>query len=135
PACRREDGGNEDAARLGGYRAALTHGRIRSAVRQDRFPYSCRPRLGPARTGPKIAGCSAFGERSGPVYPPRDEPTAIKAWQEPWPARLRPPGRGTRLRSMTSVSLSKGGNVSLSKAAPNLTAVTVGLGWQVRQTT
>jgi tellurium resistance protein TerD len=36
---------------------------------------------------------------------------------------------------MTSVSLSKGGNVSLSKAAPNLTAVTVGLGWQVRQTT
>ncbi|MEN3265341.1 TerD family protein, partial [Pseudonocardia sp.] len=28
----------------------------------------------------------------------------------------------------------KGGNVSLSKAAPNLTAVTVGLGWQVRQT-
>ncbi len=36
---------------------------------------------------------------------------------------------------MSSVSLSKGGNVSLSKAAPNLTAVTVGLGWQVRQTT
>jgi len=35
---------------------------------------------------------------------------------------------------MASVSLSKGGNVSLSKAAPNLTAVTVGLGWQVRQT-
>jgi tellurium resistance protein TerD len=36
---------------------------------------------------------------------------------------------------MASVSLSKGGNVSLSKAAPNLTSVTVGLGWQVRQTT
>jgi tellurium resistance protein TerD len=35
---------------------------------------------------------------------------------------------------MRSVSLSKGGNVSLSKAAPNLTAVTVGLGWQLRQT-
>jgi tellurium resistance protein TerD len=35
---------------------------------------------------------------------------------------------------MASVSLSKGGNVSLSKAAPNLTAVTIGLGWQVRQT-
>ena len=31
-----------------------------------------------------------------------------------------------------SVSLSKGGNVSLTKAAPNLTAVTVALGWQVR---
>lgn len=36
---------------------------------------------------------------------------------------------------MSSVSLAKGGNVSLTKAAPNLTAVTVGLGWQVRQTT
>ncbi|SIR89849.1 TerD family protein [Williamsia sterculiae] len=33
------------------------------------------------------------------------------------------------------VSLSKGGNVSLTKAAPNLTAVSVGLGWDVRSTT
>ena len=33
------------------------------------------------------------------------------------------------------VSLSKGGNVSLSKEAPNLTAVMVGLGWQARVTT
>ncbi|TRW86214.1 TerD family protein [Mycolicibacterium sp. 018/SC-01/001] len=33
-----------------------------------------------------------------------------------------------------SVTLTKGGNVSLSKAAPNLTAVTVGLGWDVRVT-
>ena len=33
------------------------------------------------------------------------------------------------------VSLGKGGNVSLTKAAPNLTAVTVGLGWDVRATT
>ncbi|MGP3971183.1 TerD family protein [Streptomyces sp. 6N223] len=33
------------------------------------------------------------------------------------------------------VSLSKGGNVSLTKEAPNLTAVTVGLGWQARSTT
>jgi tellurium resistance protein TerD len=33
------------------------------------------------------------------------------------------------------VSLSKGGNVSLSKEAPGLTAVTVGLGWDVRTTT
>ena len=33
------------------------------------------------------------------------------------------------------VSLSKGGNVSLTKAAPNLTSVTVGLGWDVRTTT
>ncbi len=34
-----------------------------------------------------------------------------------------------------SVSLTKGGNVSLSKAAPNLKAVTVALGWQVRAST
>ncbi|MFJ8825122.1 TerD family protein [Streptomyces sp. NPDC102467] len=33
------------------------------------------------------------------------------------------------------VSLAKGGNVSLSKQAPGLTAVLVGLGWDVRTTT
>ncbi|MEV0568284.1 TerD family protein [Dactylosporangium sp. NPDC050588] len=33
------------------------------------------------------------------------------------------------------VSLSKGGNVSLTKAAPGLAAVNVGLGWDVRTTT
>ena len=34
-----------------------------------------------------------------------------------------------------AVSLSKGGNVSLSKEAPGLQAVLVGLGWDVRTTT
>jgi tellurium resistance protein TerD len=34
-----------------------------------------------------------------------------------------------------TVSLSKGGNVSLTKAAPGLTAVVVGLGWDARTTT
>ncbi|GAA3077087.1 calcium homeostasis/redox stress adaptation protein [Streptomyces olivoverticillatus] len=34
-----------------------------------------------------------------------------------------------------AVTLSKGGNVSLSKEAPGLTAVTIGLGWDVRTTT
>lgn len=33
-----------------------------------------------------------------------------------------------------SVSLAKGGNVSLSKGAPGLKSVTVGLGWDVRKT-
>ena len=33
-----------------------------------------------------------------------------------------------------AVSLSKGGNVSLSKEAPGLTSVTVGLGWDARVT-
>lgn len=33
-----------------------------------------------------------------------------------------------------AVSLSKGGNVSLSKEAPGLTAITVGLGWDARVT-
>lgn len=32
------------------------------------------------------------------------------------------------------VSLAKGGNVSLTKAAPGLKAIVVGLGWDVRQT-
>ena len=34
-----------------------------------------------------------------------------------------------------AVSLTKGGNVSLTKEAPGLTAVTIGLGWDVRSTT
>lgn len=33
-----------------------------------------------------------------------------------------------------AVSLKKGGNVSLSKEAPGLSAVTVGLGWDIRKT-
>jgi tellurium resistance protein TerD len=33
------------------------------------------------------------------------------------------------------VTLAKGGNVSLSKAAPDLTKVQIGLGWQARSTT
>src|ERR1700742_1416402 len=33
-----------------------------------------------------------------------------------------------------SVSLSKGGNVSLTKEAPGLTAVLIGLGWDIRTT-
>jgi tellurium resistance protein TerD len=37
-------------------------------------------------------------------------------------------------KSDMSVSLSKGGNVSLSKQAPGLTAVLVGLGWDARTT-
>lgn len=35
---------------------------------------------------------------------------------------------------MVSVSLAKGGNISLSKAVPGLTKVMVGLGWDVRET-
>ncbi|GGZ22416.1 chemical-damaging agent resistance protein C [Streptomyces inusitatus] len=39
------------------------------------------------------------------------------------------------MEGLVGVSLSKGGNVSLTKAAPGLTAVLVGLGWDVRTTT
>jgi tellurium resistance protein TerD len=39
------------------------------------------------------------------------------------------------MEGLVGVSLSKGGNVSLTKEAPGLTAVTVGLGWDVRTTT
>jgi tellurium resistance protein TerD len=37
--------------------------------------------------------------------------------------------------AIVGVSLTKGGNVSLTKEAPGLTAVIVGLGWDVRSTT
>jgi tellurium resistance protein TerD len=47
---------------------------------------------------------------------------------------VRPAHELEELQTM-SVSLSKGGNVSLSKEAPGLTAVTVGLGWDTRTTT
>jgi hypothetical protein len=33
-----------------------------------------------------------------------------------------------------ALSLQKGGNLSLSKAAPNLTNIRIGLGWDVRTT-
>ena len=47
------------------------------------------------------------------------------------------PNGGLRVnrRKHVGVSLSKGGNVSLTKEAPGLTAVIVGLGWDVRTTT
>ncbi len=38
-------------------------------------------------------------------------------------------------RHIVTVSLSKGGNVSLTKEAPGMTAVLVGLGWDARTTT
>lgn len=43
--------------------------------------------------------------------------------------------KAPRGRIDVSVSLAKGGNVSLSKQAPNLTKVSVCLGWDVRTTT
>jgi tellurium resistance protein TerD len=46
----------------------------------------------------------------------------------------RPPPRSQE-ETLVSVSLSKGGNVSLTKMAPGLTAVSVGLGWDLRTTT
>ncbi len=41
----------------------------------------------------------------------------------------------TDVEQYVSVSLTKGGNVSLTKEAPGLTNVVVGLGWDVRTTT
>src|ERR1700709_311357 len=40
----------------------------------------------------------------------------------------------SHLEFHVGVSLTKGGNVSLTKQAPGLTAVTVGLGWDARTT-
>lgn len=36
---------------------------------------------------------------------------------------------------MTGISLNKGGNISLTKAAPTLTSLVLGLGWDLRTTT
>ncbi|CAM5554974.1 hypothetical protein SHIRM173S_08840 [Streptomyces hirsutus] len=56
--------------------------------------------------------------RAGPRVPGRNRKTGPKG--------------GT---SIMGVTLAKGGNVSLSKAAPNLTQVLIGLGWDARSTT
>lgn len=61
----------------------------------------------------------------------------------PWFAARGPARRFTptlttytdRQGNLMGVSLSKGGNVSLTKAAPGLTSIAVGLGWDVRSTT
>jgi tellurium resistance protein TerD len=45
------------------------------------------------------------------------------------------PAPRSQEETLVSVSLSKGGNVSLTKMAPGLTAVSVGLGWDLRTTT
>jgi tellurium resistance protein TerD len=52
-------------------------------------------------------------------------------------AQLEPGGESpaTDSEQYVSVSLTKGGNVSLTKEAPGLTNVIVGLGWDVRTTT
>jgi tellurium resistance protein TerD len=48
---------------------------------------------------------------------------------------LRGNGPHDRFGADVSVSLTKGGNVSLTKEAPGLTNVVVGLGWDIRTTT
>jgi tellurium resistance protein TerD len=54
---------------------------------------------------------------------------------EPTMASVRFKARGPLdERHIVTVSLSKGGNVSLSKEAPGMTAVLVGLGWDARTT-
>src|SRR6476620_2166607 len=47
----------------------------------------------------------------------------------------KPPPEQDSQEDPVGVSLNKGGNVSLTKAAPNLTTVIVGLGWDPRITT
>src|SRR5215468_7140895 len=51
------------------------------------------------------------------------------------PTHYGAPRPWTPMEGLVGVSLSKGGNVSLTKEAPGLTAVIVGLGWDVRTTT
>src|SRR5215213_3017658 len=48
---------------------------------------------------------------------------------------MAPCRRPRQVGVFVGVSLTKGGNVSLTKSAPGLTAVAVGLGWDIRTTT
>src|ERR1700709_2599444 len=56
-------------------------------------------------------------------------------YDQQWGSPPKGPANEDGRNSAVGVSLSKGGNVSLSKEAPGLPAVTVGLGWDVRSTT
>ncbi len=66
------------------------------------------------RAATRRDGASWLGWRSGPTGPPNEQ---------------------SKGAIHVGVSLAKGGNVSLSKEAPGLTNVLVGLGWDVRTTT
>ncbi len=106
---------------------ATTRTRQRTGVTRDNpprrrrfvalaFPRACFPQAG-ARTHTVI------------FYTAVDFSALVLDHPGPGPARSRTKGCGM------GVSLAKGGNVSLSKEAPGLTAVVVGLGWDVRTTT
>src|SRR5664279_1068720 len=69
------------------------------------------------------------GRRSGDTA--RLDSTGRAADQDRTTGSDRSMAKGTAM----SVSLTKGGNVSLTKAAPGLKAVSVGLGWDARSTT
>ncbi len=66
------------------------------------------------------------------LNPRQDTRCMDSLWRYPGPSG--PAGR-RREEQPVAVSLSKGGNVSLTKEAPGMTAVLVGLGWDARTTT
>src|SRR5918996_3932080 len=81
--------------------------------------------------GNRADRCAVFvvaGQAPGPVHP-------VKVGRAQLGTRgvFGPPA--TDAEQYVSVSLTKGGNVSLTKEAPGLTNVIVGLGWDVRSTT
>ncbi|GAA3305267.1 hypothetical protein GCM10020295_58550 [Streptomyces cinereospinus] len=83
-------------------------------------------------------GCAASRRTSASTSEPRSV-----SFRPSGAARLRaaPDAQDNHIRqhpgedSIMGVTLAKGGNVSLSKAAPNLTQVMIGLGWDARSTT
>ena len=91
-----------------------------------------RPRSTDALTGPRQIGFRL-------PRAPRRHSASVVGWAV-WDsddaasrrAELEPSTEGDAYAM--GVSLSKGGNVSLTKAAPNLISIGVGLGWDVRST-
>jgi len=68
-----------------------------------------------------------------PSYQPQYSPYPQAGGPSPYAQPMGVPAMGMGMAGGV-VSLSKGGNMSLSKAVPNLRQVTIGLGWDVRQT-
>ncbi len=112
----------------------LTGGRLRAAIRDahDEAMRAVAAAPGEPPVPRDLIELLALQRRVAVIADQLDaESVAVRMWREDdggWD-RVRRDGNSM------SVSLAKGGNVSLSKQAPNLMKVAVGLGWDVRGTT
>lgn len=97
-------------------------------------PYGSQPPYGSAPPPQQYGMQQPYG--NPPIQqPPMQQPLGSQYGQPPYgaPAGMAP-GMGAPGGYVGSVSLAKGGNMSLTKANPNLNKIRIGLGWDVRQT-